>query len=190
MPFLGTMAGPMRTVAKDVAAAHPLGSRAAWRDTCLALWREATYREERYTAIELTGHRLYRDHQTPEALADVRGVHRRRRVVGLRRRRCHRTASARCCASSPTRSSRSCGRGRPTTTCGDVARRSSVRSARRPQIDLGLLYDCIEPNMADTGVLHSQGHRLGAALARLAESGRDPALRGRECRPTVRAIET
>src|SRR5205085_251083 len=41
MPFLGTMAGPMRTVAKDVAKTHALSSRRAWRDTCLALWREA-----------------------------------------------------------------------------------------------------------------------------------------------------
>ena len=35
----------------------PLACAVAWRATILALWREATYREQRYAAIELAVHR-------------------------------------------------------------------------------------------------------------------------------------
>ncbi|MEY2398490.1 MAG: hypothetical protein QOJ00_1664 [Actinomycetota bacterium] len=148
MPFLGTMAAPMRTVANEVAVAHPLRSQTAWRHTCLALWREATYREERYAAIELSGHRLYREYQTPDAVAmydefivtgawwdyvDAVAVHR----IGplLRAYRDDIEPVVR----------------RWSTDADMWRRRSSIicQVGAKADIDLGLLYDCIEANMAD-----------------------------------------
>lgn len=68
MPYHGVPAPQQRQVFQAVFAAHPLASRGDWTDTTLELWRAAAYREERYAAIALTGHRLYRLHQTPDAL--------------------------------------------------------------------------------------------------------------------------
>jgi len=68
MPYLGVQATPLRSVCKKVFANHRLHTFEAWRDGCLSLWRQAEFREQRYAALELTGHRFYRDHQTMIAL--------------------------------------------------------------------------------------------------------------------------
>ena len=62
LPFRGVQAAGVRDVQREVFAAHPLGGFDDWRDTVLELWRHARFREERYAAIGLTGHRLYREH--------------------------------------------------------------------------------------------------------------------------------
>jgi 3-methyladenine DNA glycosylase AlkD len=51
-----------------VLAAYPLDSFEDWRDSVLALWRRARYREERYAAIELVGYRTYQNFRTLDAL--------------------------------------------------------------------------------------------------------------------------
>src|ERR1700690_2278634 len=51
MPYLGIPAVPFRKATKAVLAAYPLDSFEDWRDTALALWRGARYREERYAVI-------------------------------------------------------------------------------------------------------------------------------------------
>jgi hypothetical protein len=53
MPFYGVQKPARAQLARAVFAAHPLESFQAWRDTVLTLWREATYREERYVALAL-----------------------------------------------------------------------------------------------------------------------------------------
>ncbi len=58
MPFLGVRVPEVRRIVKAAAAEHPPGSLAELQSTVLALWRNASWREERYAAIELTGHRL------------------------------------------------------------------------------------------------------------------------------------
>ena len=68
MPYLGVQATPLRQAIKPVLAARPLSSFEVWRDTLLALWRGARYREERYAAIELAGCPAYRRFQTLDAL--------------------------------------------------------------------------------------------------------------------------
>lgn len=68
LPYRGVQAPVQQRVFRTVFAAHPLSGRSDWIDTALELWRGAAYREERYAAIALTGHRLYRAHQTPAAL--------------------------------------------------------------------------------------------------------------------------
>ncbi|GAB2913414.1 DNA alkylation repair protein [Nonomuraea fastidiosa] len=64
MPFLGVQAVPRRAALRRVFAEHRLESAPEWRRAVLSLWREAEYREERYAAIELSGHHFYRDYQT------------------------------------------------------------------------------------------------------------------------------
>ncbi|MEU8324934.1 DNA alkylation repair protein [Nonomuraea sp. NPDC048881] len=64
MPFLGVQATPRRAALRRVFARHRIDSAPEWRRAVLSLWREAEYREERYAAVELTGHHYYRDFQT------------------------------------------------------------------------------------------------------------------------------
>ena len=68
MPCLGVYSAAMREVAREASAAYPLAVRDDWRDTMLALWHEATYREERHLAITLARARQYRDFRTSAML--------------------------------------------------------------------------------------------------------------------------
>jgi 3-methyladenine DNA glycosylase AlkD len=68
MPFLGVQKPGRREVARIVFASFPLAGFEEWRDTVLRLWREATYREERYLAIALARDGRYREHRTMAAL--------------------------------------------------------------------------------------------------------------------------
>ena len=68
MPCLGVQTPALRALCREVFSDHPLETRTRWLDTILALWRRAQYREERYAAITLAGHRAYRDFRTLEAL--------------------------------------------------------------------------------------------------------------------------
>lgn len=68
MPFLGVPMPVLRRVVRPVIAAHPLLDRAAWEAAVRLLYAEASHREERYAALEVAGHRLYRDHRDVEAL--------------------------------------------------------------------------------------------------------------------------
>ena len=68
MPFLGVSAVPMRKTCKAVFDDLRLPDRDSWRSAVLLLWDGARFREERYAALELTGHRYYRDHQDVAAL--------------------------------------------------------------------------------------------------------------------------
>ncbi|HJV98668.1 MAG TPA: DNA alkylation repair protein [Arthrobacter sp.] len=55
IPSLGVRVPEVRRLALAAAAAHPFESADQLRATVLELWREATVREERYAAIDLTG---------------------------------------------------------------------------------------------------------------------------------------
>jgi 3-methyladenine DNA glycosylase AlkD len=68
MPYLGVQTPLRRQASRAVFERHPLDRFAAWRDTALALWRDAEFREERYAAVELAGLARYRSHRTPRAL--------------------------------------------------------------------------------------------------------------------------
>ncbi|WP_290059478.1 DNA alkylation repair protein [Amycolatopsis solani] len=66
MPFRG-VAKPQRSVLlKRVLADHILPDRVTYSATVLELWRTAEFREERYAAIDLSGHRAYRAWQDAE----------------------------------------------------------------------------------------------------------------------------
>ena len=68
MPYRGIAASDMRTIAKGIFDDHPQKTCAEWRAAVLELWRGAQFREERYAAIELLGHRRHRDCRTPDVL--------------------------------------------------------------------------------------------------------------------------
>ena len=68
MPFRGVSAVPLRKICRAVLDAHPLPDRATWERAVRTLWDEASYREERYAAIALSGHRLYRPFQDAATL--------------------------------------------------------------------------------------------------------------------------
>lgn len=69
MPCLGVYSGPQRAVLRAVLPAHPLPDRSSWEAAVRLLWDEAAFREERYAALALAGHRLYRGHQDLDTLA-------------------------------------------------------------------------------------------------------------------------
>jgi 3-methyladenine DNA glycosylase AlkD len=70
MPFLGVMRTPQKLIYKMVSPLHELTTVEIFRQTVLALWREAEYREERYAPIALTGDKRFAAWQRPE-LIDV-----------------------------------------------------------------------------------------------------------------------
>ena len=53
MPFLGVTVPECRRIAGSVFKVHPLPDAPAWEAAILDLWRNAAHREERYAAIEL-----------------------------------------------------------------------------------------------------------------------------------------
>ncbi|MER7116706.1 DNA alkylation repair protein [Saccharomonospora azurea] len=59
LPFRGVPAPRRRALARQLVDEFPLDDRDEWRRAVLALWDGATHREERYLALDLTGHRAY-----------------------------------------------------------------------------------------------------------------------------------
>lgn len=68
MPFRGVAAAPVRHITREVFDEHRFADRSAWCSAVLDLWDSAEYREERYAAIALTGHRYYRGFQDESTL--------------------------------------------------------------------------------------------------------------------------
>ena len=73
MPYWGVQTAAQRAITSRLFAAHRLENAAAWRETCLEIWRNAEYREERYAAIDLTGCKFYREWQTFDTLPMYEG---------------------------------------------------------------------------------------------------------------------
>lgn len=68
MPYLGVPKPARVRALRPVFAARVLPDASVWSATVLALWRRAQFREERYAAIDLTGHRAYLAYQQAETL--------------------------------------------------------------------------------------------------------------------------
>ena len=70
MPYRGLTSPELRVLLRPLLADPALApaSRAAWEADVRALWDGATYREERYAALALTGLRVARPWQDPSAL--------------------------------------------------------------------------------------------------------------------------
>lgn len=148
MPCLGVQTPFHRKACREVFAQHPLDSFAAWRDTALALWREAEYREERHAAINLTGYKTYRFRQAMKVLPmyremivtgawwDLVDAVATQRLVWLLRR-------------SPRPMSRQM---RAWAHSRDLWKRRSAiicQIKQKADTDLDLLYDAIEPALGE-----------------------------------------
>jgi 3-methyladenine DNA glycosylase AlkD len=68
LPFHGVASPQARVVFREVLAAHPLPDRDSWLATALALWDEATHREEWYAALALVRGSRYAAYRDTRAL--------------------------------------------------------------------------------------------------------------------------
>lgn len=71
LPFRGLTTPLLRATLRPILndSAYPLDDRAVWEATIRMLWDEAAYREERYAALALAGHRRSRPFRDVEALS-------------------------------------------------------------------------------------------------------------------------
>jgi 3-methyladenine DNA glycosylase AlkD len=148
MPFYGVLSPRQKQLWRDTFAAHPLATPEQWQNVALELWRDASFREERYAAVGLVSDRRYLSHRTVAALpmleemivtgawwdyvdalashplgdvllSDVPRVTRLMRWWAVDRHMWKRRAAILC------------------------------QLRRKQHTDLSLLYDCIEPNLTD-----------------------------------------
>jgi 3-methyladenine DNA glycosylase AlkD len=68
IPYYGVRLPDVRRICRPIFSAHPIDSAGAFDDTVERLFVGATHREERYAAVELAKHPLYRPLQTPERI--------------------------------------------------------------------------------------------------------------------------
>ena len=149
MPYRGVSSLDQKAIWKAIFPAHPLSSREEWQCVALTLWRDADFREERYAAIALTDLRMYAAHRTMAAVPMFEEM-----IV---------TGAWWDCVDAIA-----------THQLGDVLRTDLSRMSKlmrrwardedmwkrgasilcqirfKRDTDLTLLYDCIEPNIADT----------------------------------------
>jgi 3-methyladenine DNA glycosylase AlkD len=148
MPCLGLTSAVLRRIVKERTAEYTVRTIAEWQRVALTLWREAEFREERHAAIEFIRLRSFRSYRVIEALStfeemivtgawwdlvDPLATH----VLGdVLKNQPRRTAALmRRWARDP-----------------DIWKRRSAILCQvgfKAETDLSLLYDCIEPNLAD-----------------------------------------
>jgi 3-methyladenine DNA glycosylase AlkD len=70
MPYRGLTSPELKALLRPILddPAHRIADRAGWERAVRDLWDGATYREERYAATALTGHRSYRPWQDPDTV--------------------------------------------------------------------------------------------------------------------------
>jgi 3-methyladenine DNA glycosylase AlkD len=68
LPYHGVKMPEVRRICRRLFAGVEFAGAADWQRQVRAIWNGARYREERYAAIALTGHRAARPFQTPAAL--------------------------------------------------------------------------------------------------------------------------
>ena len=165
MPYRGVQTPMRRKLVRAALRAHPLASRNAWLGAVLELWRNAAYREERYAAQDVTGAPQYRAFRTLDTLSlyeemvvsgawwdlvDDVATHKLRELVDDHP--VEMAAAMRAWSTDPNL----------------WKRRSSIicQIKRKEATDLALLFDCIEPNLADAGFFIRKA--IGWALRDLA----------------------
>lgn len=148
MPYYGVGMPGQQVIWKKLFRPRVIRDARSWRETTLAIWRGAKFREERYGAIALTGEKAYIPWQTLDALPMyeemiVTGAwwdyvdHIAGRRIGLLLR------------NHPAPMSRLM---RRWSRSDDMwMRRTSIicQLGFKERTDLALLYDCIEPNLDD-----------------------------------------
>jgi 3-methyladenine DNA glycosylase AlkD len=148
MPYLGVQTPGLREACRLVFSTHSLDSFDDWRETVLALWRGARFREERYAALLLTGERRYRGYQTLDALP----LYEELIVTGAWWDYVDLIASQRIGALLKRYPSRMRRTMRAWSRSTDMWKRRTAilcQLSFKADTDLALLYDCIEPNLGD-----------------------------------------
>jgi 3-methyladenine DNA glycosylase AlkD len=148
MPYLGVQTPGLREACRLVFSTHSLDSFDDWRDTVLALWRGARFREERYAALLLTGERRYRGYQTLDALP----LYEELIVTGAWWDYVDLIASQRIGALLKRYPARMRQTMRAWSRSTDMWKRRTAilcQLSFKADTDLALLYDCIEPNLGD-----------------------------------------
>ena len=148
MPYRGVTSVPLRGICKTTYDEHRLPDRDAWESAVRELWDGATYREERYAAMALTRHRHYRAFQDPATL----GLYRHLVVSGAWWDFVDAIAGRQLgdiLRAEPSRMSKLMRRWARDKNMWK--RRAAVlcQLGFRRETDVKLLYDCIEPNLAD-----------------------------------------
>ena len=64
MPYRGVSAPEQKVIWRQIFPAYALSSKEEWERVALTLWRDATFREERYAAVALTGLRGFAAYRT------------------------------------------------------------------------------------------------------------------------------
>ena len=78
MPYRGVTSQPLSRFCRELFGREGLAGEDEWQEAVLTLWDGAAFREERYAATSLAGHRHYREHQQPHTL----GLYRHLVVTG------------------------------------------------------------------------------------------------------------
>ena len=165
MPYRGVQTPLLRRLCKDVFRSQPIDDKKGWLEAVLDLWRNASYREERFAAMDLAGVKRYEPFRTLDTLSlceemivtgawwDYVGSiasHRLRELL----------------EKYPTelyREMRDWSRDR------DMWKRHSsiiCQLNRKSDTDVTLLFDCIDPNLSDPDFFIRKG--IGWALRSLA----------------------
>ena len=148
MPFYGVPSPAQKRLWREEFAAHPLETTEQWQQVALVLWRTASFREERYTAIGLVSDRRYLSYRTPAVVPMLEEMI----VKGAWWDYVDALAShplGDVLVADPARVSRLM---RRWATDGDMWKRRAAilcQLRRKRDTDLALLYDCIEPNLGD-----------------------------------------
>ena len=149
MPYRGVSSPEQKAIWKAVFLAHPLSSRHEWQKVALTLWREATFREERYAAIALTGLRQHASHRTMDSIPmfeemivtgawwDFVDAIAGRQLGDVLR-------------AEPSRMSKLMRRWARDKDMWQRRAAILCQLGFKRETDLKLLYDCIEPNLPDT----------------------------------------
>ena len=165
MPYRGVQTPLLRRLCKEVFRRHSIPDKEDWQAAVLDLWRNASYREERYAAMDLAGAKQYEPFRT----LDTRSLCEEMIVTGAWWDYVDSIASHRLrelLEKYPTELSREM---RAWSRDRDIwKRRSSIicQLNRKSDTDLELLFECIDPNLSDPDFFIRKG--IGWALRSLA----------------------
>lgn len=174
MPYHGVATPVMRKICRAAFRELAFESAGHWRAEVLAIWTGASFREERYAAVELTGVRQASPFQTPDAMP----LYEKLIVEGAWWDFVDWIASRRVgpiLLANPAPMKRLM---RQWSRSEDIwKRRTSIicQLGAKRETDLQLLYDCIEPSLGEKEFFLRKG--IGWALRQYAWTDPDEVLR-------------
>ena len=162
MPYRGVSAPEQKVIWRQIFPAHALSSRKEWERVALTLWRGASFREERYAAVALTGLRSFAAYRTMASIPmfeemivsgawwDFVDAIAGRQLGDILR-------------TDPVRMSKLMRRWARDPNMWKRRAAILCQLGFKRETDLTLLYDCIEPNLGDN---HSTRGTRSSLMAR------------------------